>query len=46
MEKISIDLPEPYIKLLDELVTAKLYPNRYEAIRMAIRDLLKAHEKI
>jgi Arc/MetJ-type ribon-helix-helix transcriptional regulator len=33
-------LPEPYIKLLDQLVNERFYPNRAEAIRVAIRDLI------
>lgn len=38
---ITLCLPEPYLKALDELVDAQLYPNRAEAIRMAIRDFLQ-----
>jgi Arc/MetJ-type ribon-helix-helix transcriptional regulator len=30
----------PYILALDRLVDEKYYPNRAEAIRVAIRDLL------
>jgi Arc/MetJ-type ribon-helix-helix transcriptional regulator len=37
---ITLHLPEPYIKALDKLVDEKYYPNRAEAIRVAIRDLL------
>jgi Arc/MetJ-type ribon-helix-helix transcriptional regulator len=40
MKLITIYLPEPYIKALDQLVTEKFYPNRAEAIRVAIRDLI------
>ena len=42
MKCITLRLPEPYIRALDSLVDEKMYPNRAEAIRMAIRDLLKA----
>ncbi|TXT60254.1 MAG: CopG family transcriptional regulator (modular protein) [Promethearchaeota archaeon] len=35
-------MPEQYISGIEELVNKKLYPNRSEAIRVAIRDLLKA----
>jgi len=42
MKLITLQLPEPYIKQLDRLVRAKKYPNRSEAIRMAIRDMLQA----
>lgn len=40
MRLITLHLPEPYIKALDELVRRKYYPNRAEAIRVAVRDLL------
>jgi len=41
MRMITLHLPIPYIEALDQLVEEKMYPNRSEAIRMAIRDLLK-----
>ena len=41
MKMTTLNLPIPYIKALDQLVEEKMYPNRSEAIRMAIRDLLK-----
>ena len=34
-------VPEQYIEGLEKLVASNLYPNRSEAIRIAIRDLLK-----
>lgn len=37
---ITLYLPEPYLRALDRLVTEQFYPNRAEAIRNAIRDLL------
>ena len=40
MKLITLHLPEPYVKALDKLVEQKYYPNRAEAIRVAIRDLL------
>lgn len=40
MKLITLYLPEPYIRALDRLVNEKYYPNRAEAIRVAIRDLL------
>lgn len=40
MKLITIHLPEPYIQALDRLVSERYYPNRAEAIRIAIRDLL------
>ena len=40
MKMITLYLPEPYIKALDSLVDNRYYPNRAEAIRVAVRDLL------
>ena len=40
MRMITLHLPEPYIRALDQLVKDKYYPNRAEAIRTAVRDLL------
>ena len=40
MKMITLYLPEPYIKALNKLVNEKFYPNRAEAIRVAIRDLI------
>ena len=40
MKVITINLPEPYLRDLDELVGEDLYPNRAEVIRTAVRDLL------
>jgi len=37
---ITLHLPEPYIQALDRLVKEKYYPNRAEAIRVAVHDLL------
>ena len=40
MKLITLHLPDTYIRDLDELVNGRYYPNRAEAIRIAIRDLL------
>ncbi|MCL1965898.1 MAG: ribbon-helix-helix domain-containing protein [Candidatus Bathyarchaeota archaeon] len=40
MKLITLHLPEPYIKALEQLVDERHYPNRAEAIRVAIRDLI------
>ena len=40
MKLITLYLPETYIKALDQLVDERFYPNRAEAIRVAIRDLI------
>ena len=42
MKLITVHLPRPYIKALDHLVDKKYYPNRAEAIREAVRDLLNS----
>jgi len=44
MKLITLNLPEPYIKALDSLVNDRFYPNRAEAIRIAIRDLI--HDEV
>jgi Arc/MetJ-type ribon-helix-helix transcriptional regulator len=44
MKLITLYLPEDYLKNLELLVEAKLYPNRAEAIRIAIRDLFEFHK--
>lgn len=40
MKLITLYLPETYLKALDQLVSERFYPNRAEAIRVAIRDLI------
>ena len=40
MRMITLYLPELHIKVLDDLVRSKYYPNRSEAIRAAVRDLI------
>ncbi|MCD6240273.1 ribbon-helix-helix protein, CopG family [Candidatus Bathyarchaeota archaeon] len=41
MRMITLYLPEPYIEALDKLVNEKYYPNRAEAIRTAILDMIR-----
>jgi antitoxin ParD1/3/4 len=41
---ITVYVPEPYLIELQQLAKKKLYPNRAEAIRFAIRDLIY-HER-
>jgi Arc/MetJ-type ribon-helix-helix transcriptional regulator len=41
MRLITVNLPEEYVVGLERLISEELYPNRSEAIRIAIRDLLK-----
>jgi Arc/MetJ-type ribon-helix-helix transcriptional regulator len=40
VKMITLYVPETYLKALDQLVGEKFYPNRAEAIRVAIRDLV------
>jgi len=37
---VTVHLPEVYLEVIDELVRRKLYPNRAEAIRTAVRDFI------
>lgn len=41
MKLISVNLPESYLKVLEILVVDGKFPNRSEAIRVAVRDLIK-----
>jgi Arc/MetJ-type ribon-helix-helix transcriptional regulator len=41
MKTISVNIPEAFVKGLEDLVQKGLYANRSEAIRVAVRDLLK-----
>ncbi len=41
MRMVSVKLPETYIRAIDELVEAGVYTSRNEAIRIAVRELLK-----
>ncbi|TXT54969.1 MAG: hypothetical protein BAJALOKI1v1_2110002 [Promethearchaeota archaeon] len=41
MKLISVNLPESYLEVLELLVSEGKFPNRSEAIRMGIRDLIK-----
>jgi Arc/MetJ-type ribon-helix-helix transcriptional regulator len=41
MKLITVHLPEAYLNGIDRLVSNDAYPNRSEAIRVAVRDLLK-----
>ena len=42
MKLISVNIPESYLKVLELLVTDGKFPNRSEAIRVSIRDLIKS----
>jgi len=38
---ITVKIPDAYLRDLDELVRIGLYPSRSEAIRTAVRELLR-----
>ena len=38
---ISVNLPESYLKVLEILVVEGKFPNRSEAIRVGLRDLIR-----
>ncbi|MHA1231773.1 MAG: ribbon-helix-helix domain-containing protein [Candidatus Helarchaeota archaeon] len=42
MQLITLHLPVSYLEGIEELVKKKIYPNRSELIRVAVRDLLKS----
>ena len=44
MKPFMVHLPEAYVKRLDALVEERYYSSRAEAIRHAVRNLLKEHE--
>jgi len=41
MRIITVKIPEAHLRELDELVRLGIYPSRSEAIRVALRELLK-----
>ena len=41
MKAVSAHLPDECVERLDELVRAGLFPSRSEALRAAVRELLK-----
>jgi Arc/MetJ-type ribon-helix-helix transcriptional regulator len=41
MNLISVKVPDQFVEGLDDLVRNGVYPSRSEAIRVAIRDLLR-----
>jgi len=40
MKHVSVQIPESYLRQLDELVEKRRFPNRSEAIRKAILNLI------
>jgi antitoxin ParD1/3/4 len=45
MERITLRIPEQQIAEVEQLVQKGEYPNRSEAIRSAIREMLKENEQ-
>ncbi|MCP4763111.1 MAG: ribbon-helix-helix protein, CopG family [archaeon] len=45
MKLITLYLPDKYLDILESFVDEGLFPNRSEAIRMAVRDLIKNERK-
>jgi Arc/MetJ-type ribon-helix-helix transcriptional regulator len=41
LKAVSVHLPDECVELLDELIRAGLFPSRSEALRAALRELLK-----
>lgn len=41
MKLVSVQIPDAYLEGLDELVNSGFYPNKSEAIRAAVRDMIK-----
>lgn len=45
MKIVPVHIPNKYLDGLDTLISQDVYPNRSEAIRMAIRDMLKTEAR-
>ncbi|MCY3410362.1 MAG: ribbon-helix-helix protein, CopG family [Candidatus Heimdallarchaeota archaeon] len=43
LKLLSVKIPNEHLMALDELLRKERYPTRSEAIRTAIRDLIKRH---
>ncbi len=46
MKIVTVFLPEEYLGILEKLVEQGRFPNRSEAIRVAVRDLIKVEYQI
>ncbi len=44
MQRVTMRIPDEQIGGLEDLVDAGEYPNRSEAVRAAVRDLLDQHD--
>ena len=45
MKPITVKLPDEHLRLVDDLVVEGKYASRSEAMREAVRDLLKKYKK-
>lgn len=45
MERVTLRMPKQQIEELEQLVHVGEFPNRSEAIRAAVRDMLNKHGK-
>ena len=41
MKLVTLNLPQAYLDGLEKLVQEEIYPNRSEAIRFAVRDMIR-----
>jgi antitoxin ParD1/3/4 len=46
MKIVTVFLPEDYLGIMEKLVQQGRFPNRSEAIRVAVRDLIKTEFQI
>jgi metal-responsive CopG/Arc/MetJ family transcriptional regulator len=46
MQLVTVLIPRGLLKQLDDLVAKRLYPNRAEAIRSAIHDLVERESSV
>jgi metal-responsive CopG/Arc/MetJ family transcriptional regulator len=43
MRIVSVKMPEVYVRILDEMVRSGLYASRGEAVRTAVRSLIREY---
>ncbi|MFD1588074.1 ribbon-helix-helix domain-containing protein [Halorientalis brevis] len=44
MERVTLRIPKQQIEEVEQMVETGEYPNRSEAIRSAVRDMLNEHD--
>lgn len=44
MERVTFRMPTQQVEEVEQMVEEGLYPNRSEAIRSAVRDMLNEHD--